>query len=470
MISFRAGRLLLALCSTIGISLMAEEAPRPNIVFLLADDLGFGDLSVQGSKTIRTPNLDRLAAGGIRFAQFYANAPICSPSRVSFVTGQYPQRWKITSAITYRDENKKWGVADCLPTEAPSLARLLHDAGYATGHFGKWHLGGGRDVGEAPCVAEYGFDEVLTQFEGLGDRLLPVFGRPMRPHWGEESRHPLGVESARLGQGTVEFVPRAEMTGRWVDHAIEFIKKSKTNGTPFYVNVWPDDPHTPLEPSPAHRGDGSNGAIYRGVVEELDRDLGKLIDFVQADPELRANTVIIFASDNGPEKNVGSSGGYRGAKTTLYEGGIRVPLIVWAPRFIPKDATGSLDTRSLVMGIDVAPTILAIAEVSARSAIFDGKNMKAAWFGKPMPAPRTVFWSRPPDQPGQNGELPDVAIRGGDWKLLLHDRSQAVELYDLASDPTEAKNRADQEPGVVKTLLAALAVWRAEVGQTFPPK
>lgn len=458
----RIGVTVALFCLTLGCVIAATTAPRPNVIFLLADDLGYGDLSVQGSRDIRTPQLDRLAAEGVRLENFYANSPICSASRASFATGQYPQRWRITSYLAYRKDNRERGMADFLDLRAPSLARILQDAGYATGHFGKWHLGGQRDVGEAPLITEYGFDRSLTQFEGLGDRLLPVFSKPMRPRWGEERRHPLGVESAGLGRGRTEFVPRAEATRRWVDATIAFIKEAQAARKPFYVNVWPDDPHTPVEPSPAARGDGSPAALYRGVVEEMDRDLGRLIDFVRHDPALRENTVIVFASDNGPEAGCGSTGGLRGAKNNLYEGGVRVPFIVWGRPAVPKAASGRVDRGTVMLGMDFAPSVLAWAGVAPnRATVFDGIDQTAALRGEGREAQsRSVFWLRPPDHPGPKGENPDATLRRGRWKLLWHDQTGEPELYDLVDDPGESRNLAATQRKLVDELAAELKSWR----------
>ncbi len=157
-----------------------KTAQKPNIIFVLADDMGYADLQSYGGQGVKTPNINRLAAEGIRFTQFYVNSPICSPSRTAFTTGQYPARWKITSYIDDRGANNRRGMAQWLDLQAPTIARSLSQAGYHTGHFGKWHMGGGRDVGEAPLLTEYGFDQTLTQFEGLGDRVLPVDERSRR--------------------------------------------------------------------------------------------------------------------------------------------------------------------------------------------------------------------------------------------------------------------------------------------------
>ena len=151
---------------------------RPNIILVFIDDMGWGDFSCFGNEAANTPHIDRLAEEGLRFDQFYANSPICSPSRVAISTGQYPQRWKITSYLSNRDHNTKRGMAQWLDPKAPMLARSLKKAGYATGHFGKWHMGGQRNVADAPPISMYGFDESLTNFEGIGPKLLPLTLKP----------------------------------------------------------------------------------------------------------------------------------------------------------------------------------------------------------------------------------------------------------------------------------------------------
>ena len=173
---------LLTLGLLIGCLSQADAAPaKPNVVFVLIDDMGWGDFSCFGNQDAQTPNADRLASEGIRFSQFYVNSPICSPSRCAFMTGQFPQRWRITSYLNNRADNARRGVANWLDPKANTLARLLHDAGYATGHFGKWHLGGQRDVDDAPPITDYGFDESLTNFEGMGAKLLPLTQKPGQP-------------------------------------------------------------------------------------------------------------------------------------------------------------------------------------------------------------------------------------------------------------------------------------------------
>ena len=187
-------------------------------------------------------------------------------------------------------------MAQWLDPAAPTVARALRSAGYATGHFGKWHMGGQRDVGDAPLITEYGFDKSLTQFEGLGDRVLPLLdaydGKPAK-------KYALGSDT--LGRGNITWVERSKVTTSFVGAAIAFMREASKSGKPFYVDVWPDDVHSPFFPPKALRGDGSKKALYLGVVQATDDQLAPLFDFVRGDPTLRDNTLIVVASDNGPE-------------------------------------------------------------------------------------------------------------------------------------------------------------------------
>ena len=180
------------------------------------------------------------------------------------------------------------------------LARSLQQAGYATGHFGKWHMGGQRDVGDAPLITEYGFDESLTNFEGLGPRVLPLCdahdGKPPR-------KHALGSDT--LGRGAITWEDRSQVTAAFVAGALKFIKKAEAEGKPFYVNLWPDDVHSPFFPPEARRGSGAGRELYLGVLKTMDEQLGVLFDDIRSDEKLRTNTLILVCSDNGPEKGAG---------------------------------------------------------------------------------------------------------------------------------------------------------------------
>ncbi|HBJ35010.1 MAG TPA: hypothetical protein DDZ51_09670, partial [Planctomycetaceae bacterium] len=270
-----------------------QKAPRPgqpNMITVFIDDMGWGDLSCYGGKRVATRNIDRLASEGLRFTQFYVNSPICSPSRVALSTGQYPQRHQITSYLANRQQNNDRGMAQWLDPKAPMLARQLQLSGYATGHFGKWHMGGQRDVGDAPLIQEYGFDRSLTNFEGLGPRVLPLKdaydGQP-------PVKHDLG--SAALGKGPIRWEDRSQITTAFVDEAIAFVDRAKATNQPFFINLWPDDVHSPFFPPRVLREqtDGSKRQLYYSVMDAMDQQLGKLFDRVRDDPNLRDNTLIV---------------------------------------------------------------------------------------------------------------------------------------------------------------------------------
>lgn len=233
----RLGLLLAALLLAAG--LRADEPRRPNILFVLVDDLGWGDFSCFGNTEAKTPHIDRLAAEGLAFDQFYVNSPICSPSRCALLTGQYPQRWRITSYLSHRADNSRRGLAQWLDPQAPSLGRTLQAAGFATGHFGKWHLGGQRDVADAPAITRYGFDTSLTNFEGMGPKLLPLTRTPDVPEFKK-----IWADAERLG-GPVTWLDRAKITTGYADAALRFIDEATAQRKPFFINLWPDDVHSP---------------------------------------------------------------------------------------------------------------------------------------------------------------------------------------------------------------------------------
>jgi arylsulfatase A-like enzyme len=449
------------------VSIAAAAPSRPNVLFVLIDDMGYADLTCYGERRVHTDHIDRLAGEGIRFTQFYVNAPICSPARTALLTGQYPARWRITSYLASRAENQRRGMAQWLDPAAPTLARQLKSAGYTTGHFGKWHMGGQRDVGDAPLITEYGFDRTLTTFEGLGDRVLPLLdaydGKPAK-------KYALGSDN--LGRGNITWRERSKVTSSFVDGAIAFMREAAREGKPFYVNVWPDDVHSPFFPPKALRGDESKKALYLGVVQATDDQLAPLFDFVKSDPKLRDNTLIVIASDNGPEPGAGSAGPFRGHKGNLYEGGVREPLIVWGPGLIAKQAAGTTNDTTVVAGVDLLPSVFALAGVKPQpNELLDGQDMSPSLLGNER-AVRTkpLFWLRPPDRPGPaNDPFPDLAVREGDWKLLVNEDGSGVQLYDLSKDIGEKTNLAAQKPEVIERLKKMVLDWRKSLPVEHAP-
>ncbi|MEO1998213.1 MAG: sulfatase-like hydrolase/transferase [Planctomycetaceae bacterium] len=366
----------------------ADRKPKPNIVLVFIDDMGWGDFSCFGNNAARTPHIDRLAKEGIRFEQFYVNSPICSPSRTAISTGQYPQRWRITSYLAARAKNEQRGMAQWLDPKAPMLARSLQHAGYATGHFGKWHMGGQRDVDNAPPITDYGFDVSLTNFEGMGPKLLPLVLKP-----GQKKPDRIWGDAQRLGKG-YRWMLRSEITGGFVDAAIPFMKQARDTKQPFYVNLWPDDVHSPFWPPVDKWADGKRG-LYHSVLQEMDSQLGKLFDLIRSDATLRDNTLVLVCSDNGPERGAGSAGPFRGFKTHLYEGGVRSSLVVWGPGLIDQQAAGTTNEDSILCAMDINASLYTIAHVAAPAeTVLDGEPLSATLLGKSRQGRSSpIFWS-----------------------------------------------------------------------------
>ncbi len=459
--------LLVMLLTAFGAS-CANAAQRPNIVLVFIDDLAWADLSCFRGPASEggpeTENLDRLAAEGIRFEQFYVNAPICSPSRCAITTGQYPQRWRINSYLDNRRRNKRRGIANWLDPEAPTLARTLSESGYACGHFGKWHLGGQRNVRNAPLITQYGFEESLTNFEGLGARILPLNDA----HDGKApQKYALG--SDLLGRGPVIWRDRAYVTQEFTRSAIQFMKSAVNRDAPFYVNVWPDDVHSPHFPPGDLRGDNSAKALFRGVLDAMDEQLGELFDFIRSNEKLRDNTIILVCSDNGGEPRTGDHGSLRGSKATLYEGGIRSPLIVWGPGVLGQSVKGGVNRTSVFAAFDLPPTLLEITGVGVeKMPDSDGEPLVEVLCGESDASrSRPIFFRRPPDRDVipfyGKGDLPDLAVRSGKWKLLCEYDGAEPQLYDIPVDPGESNDVASDNRPVVERLVREVTGWHASM-------
>ena len=440
----------------------AEQQPaKPNIVFIFIDDMGYGDLSCTGNKHVRTAGIDRLAAEGIRFTQFYVNSPICSPSRVAVTTGQYPARHLIHSYLASRGRNRARGMRDFLDPAVPCVARTFRQAGYATAHFGKWHMGGGRDVHDAPLPQAYGFDESLVSFEGLGDRILPPGG--------------LSRQSEKLRQGKISHVPKHKQTEIYVDRSIDFIQRNQQR--PFYLHLWLNDVHDAHVPRDdllkKYERFKANPYVQKfyAVLDEMDRQIGRLIDAIDS-RGLAERTLIVLTSDNGPtawphyykqgHEPPGSTAGFRGRKWSLYEGGIRMPFFArWKGR-IP---AGKVDDQTVMAAIDLFPTFCGLAKVKPPRADFDGQDMSTALLGKPQRRTKPIFWEYGRDEsylrPGrENDRSPNLAIRDGRWKLLINAEGTRLELYDFDEDTSEQTNVAADHPETAKRLSQQLLIWR----------
>ena len=435
---------------------------QPNMVLVFIDDMGWGDFSCFGNRAAQTPNIDRLAREGIRFEQFYVNSPICSPSRTAISTGQYPQRWRITSYLAHRAMNSRRGMAQWLDPNAPMLARSLKRAGYATGHFGKWHMGGQRDVDDAPPITSYGFDVSLTNFEGMGPKLLPL---TLKPDQNPAKPGRIWANAERLGDG-VRWMQRSKITGGFVNEAIPFMDRAFKDGKPFYINLWPDDVHSPFWPPVAKWGNNKR-ELYLSVLEAMDQQLGKLVDYIRNNKSLIDNTLILVCSDNGPELGAGVAGPFRGYKTHLYEGGIRSSLVAWGPGLVKVE--NKVNRKSVFSAIDLVPSLLNIAKVKySKEVEYDGESVSSVLLGisdDSRIAP--IYFRRPPDRDAFYGDndLPDLAVRDGKWKFLCEYDGAEPELYDIANDLGEKNNLAEKYPKLVAKFTMSCIDWH----RSMPP-
>ena len=301
----------------------------------------------------------------------------------------------------------------------------------------------------------------------MGPKLLPLTMKPGDEKPGDGKPGRIWSDAERLGN-PVTWMQRSKITSGFVDAAIPFIDKAVSGGKSFYVNLFPDDVHSPFWP-PVEQWTDSKRGQYFAVLREMDHQLGKLFDHIRSSPALRDNTLILVCSDNGPEPGAGSAGPFRGTKATLYEGGIRSPLIVWAPGLMEAGKVGTHNETSVFAAFDLVPSLLAIAKVSAPENIsFDGENLSKVLLGQSTVSHSSaIFWRRPPDRKTmQTAErLPDLAVRDGNWKLLCEYDGTLPQLYNLDIDRAETTNLAIQQPGLIARLTASVLAWH----QSMPP-
>ncbi len=421
----------LLLMLTAGQAAFATETTRPNIVLILADDLGVSDLHCYGRKDHHTPHLDRLAEQGMRFTCAYTGQPICSPSRAALMTGKHPARLHLTNYLPGRPDAPSQKllqprIEGQLPLEEITLAEALRNAGYATGLFGKWHLGNGPFGPHAQ-----GFDVVV---------MPPANTTPSA----EEG-----------GKGEYAITAAAE----------KFIEENRER--PFFCYIPHNNPHIPLgaKPELIEKNAGAFHPVYAAMIETLDNTVGRLMAKIDS-LGLTERTIFIFTSDNGglhvlefPSTPATHNLPYRAGKGYLYEGGLREPLIIRWPERVRAGAT--CDTPVLLT--DLMPTLLTAAAIDPATTIgpLDGVSILPLLEGKSLP-PRTLYWHFP-NYTNQGGR-PAGAVRQGDWKLIEQYEDGSLELYNLADDVGETTNLADQEPEKAQALQKQLHAWLTRVG------
>jgi arylsulfatase A-like enzyme len=440
------------------------DASRPNVILCMTDDQGWGDTGYNGHPRLHTPNLDAMARSGVRFNRFYTAAPVCSPTRGSCLTGRHPFRYGIFFANVGH-----------LPKKEMTLAEVLKEEGYATGHFGKWHLGTltttvkdgnrGGPKGKAHYSPPWdnGFDTCFST-----EAKVPTYDpmvRPPRPAGGDKWWDPVEKGAASEPYGTRYWAGPGEAVNDALvgddsrvimDRALPFIRRSVSRKKPFFAVIWFHAPHWPVVAGPKHQrlyeGRTAFEKNYLGCITAMDEQVGRLR------VELRSlgvadDTLLWFCSDNGPEgaggkDGVGSAGPFRGRKRSLYEGGIRVPGILEWPRRIRKPLVIDMPCSTA----DYFTTVVALLgyTLKGKPRPYDGVNLLPAFEGGMKERPRPIGF--------ESGN--QLALTDNRYKLYSSNKGKTWELYDLLADPGEKKNIAQATPQVVQALSKTLAEWR----------
>jgi arylsulfatase A-like enzyme len=429
--------------ATVGDVLAQERVTtgRPNILVILADDLGYGDLSSYGATDLKTPYIDSLILAGMRFDNFYANCPVCSPTRAALLSGRYPDMVGVPGVIRTHITNS-WGY---LAPHAELLPKLLKSAGYHTAIVGKWHLG--LDLPNTPN--ERGFN----YFHGfLGDMMDDYYNHRRG-----------GNNYMRLDEKEIN--PEGHATDLFTQWAVDYIKDLSKSQQPFFLYLAYNAPHTPIQPPDGwldrvrkrQPGISDRRSKLVALIEHLDDGVGKVIAALK-DVGVSDNTLVIFTSDNGGQLDAGASNGpLTGGKGQMYEGGIRVPMCaVWPGRIKP-------GTRSdhVALTMDLYPTICEAAGAKITHEI-DGRNVLPTLLGKSQPdEDRFLFWVR--REGGGYGGRAYYAARYGDYKLLQNGPFEPMELYNLKDNPREQKP-LDRRHKMYQKLFAALSNHIIEAG------
>jgi len=428
---------------------------RPNIIFILADDWGYGDLGCFNAE-VETPNLSKLISQGTFYTQFYVNSPVCSPSRASIITGHFPARHQIHAHIMGPEENAKREMPNWLDENLPVyLPRMLQEAGYLTAHFGKWHLGGGglpNGDPTAPEPKEYGYNETRV-WNGngptwKGDQFWST------PRW--------------MLYDTVWAQNSSKLA---VNATIDFFKRHKGE-KPIFVNLWLKDPHTPLCPNEQqlkpykNRGLVPEKETYYAVLTDADYHIGRLMEAL-TEMGLDKNTLVLFSSDNGPAHyepglTAGSTAGLKGRKYDIFQGGVNVPFIVHWPEHV---AAGVVDSISVLSAVDLLPTFCELVHKELPEGYEpDGESFASIFENIPFKRTKPLFWdwrfSTVSENPQHATQWPENAVLMGDWKLYYNSDIDSTELYNIKKDRFERNNLSNKNPLKANELLMLLKNWK----------
>lgn len=434
------------LCLQSSCSLFAVESPaKPNILFIFADDWGWGDLGCHGHPYVKTPNIDRLAKEGTDFHRFTVASGVCSPSRTAVMTGHFPARYNIDGHFAWVPSNARRGMPDWLDLEAPTLPRMLQKAGYATAHYGKWHLANDM-IPDSPTPAEYGYDD-YGAFNCSGEQ-MPVHEDAM--------------------------------------HTNAFIEKAVADGKPFFVNLWVHEPHTPFHTVPKYEWrfremESRPDQIYASVLSHADDRIGDVLDTLDR-LKVADNTLVIFSSDNGPARASkagelklsydtatgagwginaakGITGGRKGYKASLFEGGINVPFIV---RWPGKVSAGKIDKVSMISAVDLLPTFCAIAGAALPKEYEpDGVDQTEVIQGSKNGGLRSkpLFW-KSGGRKSSKTHWVSFAVVHKQWKFVTNNDGTQQELYNIVADPYEKADLKETQKEEVSRLSGLLEEWK----------
>ena len=420
------------------VSPVGAEAPRPNILLIYTDDHGYGDVSTYGESDVRTPNIDRIATGGMLFTGMRANCTVCSPSRAALLTGRHQDRVGVPGVVRTGKENS-WGYFD---PSVPTLADELKRAGYQSALVGKWHLG--LESPNTPNERGFNF------FHGfLGDMMDSYTGHRRHGH-------------NYMRRDAVVIEPEGHATDLFSRWAGDYLKKraEEKGGRPFFLFLAYNAPHFPIEPpsewlakvkerAPEMDGKRASNVAF---VEHLDHGIGMVLDALE-ESGLKEKTLVVFTSDNGGSiPHAQDNGPWRGGKQDHYDGGLRVPFMAsWPGRIEP---SSRCDYEGLVF--DLFPTFLELAGgVATEPEELDALSLVPLLRGGRIEEPRDLYFVRREGGRHYAGKSYEALIRG-DWKLLRNEPASALELYNLAEDPGETKNLADKKPKIYNELAAAL--------------
>lgn len=443
--------LIITLCTSYNCSKKTNSKKKqPNIIFIFADDWGYGDLGAYGNKEVKTPNLDQMANEGTRFTQFHVTSGVCSPSRSSVLTGHFPAKHRVHAHFASNEKNAQRNMPNYLTdTLDVYLPQLLQKAGYKTAHFGKWHLGGGglpNGDPSAPEPKEYGYD-VTRVWNGNG------------PTWKGDQKW----ETTRYMDADTTWIQSSNKIA--VNATIDFIQQTEQD-KPFFVNLWLKDPHTPLYPSEEqkepYKGFTPDKETYYAVLTDADYHIGRLFDYLKKN-NLEENTLLIFSSDNGPAnydvaKTAGSTAGLKGRKVDIYQGGVVVPFIV---KWKGKVNENQVDSTSVLSAVDFLPAFANLANIKLpKDYKADGEDISPIFQNKTFTRHKPLFWEwRTPNK--NTNHWAQGAVRKGEFKLLFNDKLKREELYNIVKDPYEKYNILENHQEITVTLKNDWYQWKA---------